>query len=261
VDRDVVASGFSKIADDYIDTTAQAERLVAFARLQPGERVLDAGCGPGAATRPAADSVGSRGRVIGVDLADSMLDIARAAVGDLPNVEIARMDATELDFPDGQFDAVIANSVVQFVPPRAIGEWKRVTRPGGRVVCSPPWGPQVWNDLVTRFVDCVCDPYRSALKARMPRTLDRPPDPSRLVERFEFAGVESDVEAIVQRFISPDDAWTALYTHGARLFLEALPPDALAEMKAAYLAGVATHDGAEVRSQFFYWRFDLAAAD
>jgi SAM-dependent methyltransferase len=107
-----IARGFDDVAADYVDTTPQARRLVDLADLRPGERVLDAGCGPGTVTVLAADRVGPAGRVLGVDLAEAMLVRARAAVAGRDNVEIRAMDVTALDLADGDVDAVVANSVL-----------------------------------------------------------------------------------------------------------------------------------------------------
>ena len=119
---EAIARGFSSIAQCYVDTTPQAQRLLALADVRPGEHVLDAGCGPATVTLLAANMVGAEGRVIGVDLADEMLARAREAVAGRANVEIHRMDVLALDFADAAFDAVVANSVLQFSGARSLTE-------------------------------------------------------------------------------------------------------------------------------------------
>src|SRR5262249_42864728 len=69
---DSAPGAFSGMADSYVDTTPQALRLLSLAALQPGERVLDAGCGPGTVTALAARAVGPAGHVIGIDVAEDM---------------------------------------------------------------------------------------------------------------------------------------------------------------------------------------------
>jgi 2-polyprenyl-3-methyl-5-hydroxy-6-metoxy-1,4-benzoquinol methylase len=56
-----------------------AERMVALARLRPGARVLDVGCGTGSVARRAAPLVGPTGQLVGLDLSPGMLAVARAA--------------------------------------------------------------------------------------------------------------------------------------------------------------------------------------
>jgi O-methyltransferase / aklanonic acid methyltransferase len=251
-----VARGFSAMAADYVDTTPQALRLVALADLRPGERVLDAGCGPGTVTVAAADRVGPEGRVIGVDLAEAMLARARAAVAGRTNVEIRAMDVTALDLPDGSIDAVVANSVLQFSGPASLPEWRRVTRPGGRVACSVPWGPEVWTTLCRRHVQAVAEPERSALRAQLDRAARRP-DPERVRARYGFAAVTTDAETLVARFDSPEAAWASLWSHGARIFLEALPDPARDAFRDEFVAHAAVDGGAELRSEFLYWCFTV----
>jgi SAM-dependent methyltransferase len=249
-----VGRGFSRVSADYVDTTPQARRLLALAEVQPGERVLDVGCGPGTLTVLAADAVGPTGHVVAVDVADEMVVKARAAVRGHPNVDVHVMDATALEFDDDTFDAILANSVIQFSGPRSLAEWARVTVPGGRVACSLPWGPSLWLELCRRYVDQTVETYRSVAVGQMARA-ERRPDADFARERIGFAAVRTDREDIVQRFDDADDAWASLYTHGARLFLDALPDDALAAFRADFVAGVATPDGVELRSEFLYWCF------
>ncbi len=242
------------MADDYGGPAPQAARGVARAGLRPDERALAAGCGPGTATGLAASEVGPGGAVVAVDVAEDMLALARAAVVAHPHVSVLAMDATALAFPAGVFDAVIASSVIQFSGPRSLGEWARVTRRGGRVACSLPWGPEVWTELCRRHVDEVAEPYRSVAQQRMAAAAVRP-DAERVRHRLGLAAVATEVEPIVQRFASPDEAWASLYRHGARLFLEALPAGPLGAFRDEFCARVATSDGAELRSEFLYWCF------
>lgn len=114
-----------------------ADHLLEHADLQPGDRVLDVGCGTGIVARRAAPKVGDDGVVIGVDLNDAMLDVARATSQEgHPAIEWRQGDATELPFDDEAFDVVFCQQVLQFVPdPRAaLREIHRVLAPGGRLV-------------------------------------------------------------------------------------------------------------------------------
>src|SRR5262249_43487843 len=85
--------------------------------LPPGSFVLDVGCGSGASAIPAAISVGPHGRVIGIDLADRLLDIARtkSIAQRLHNVDFRRADMTALSYPDDSFDAVVCVFAIFFV--------------------------------------------------------------------------------------------------------------------------------------------------
>lgn len=121
---------------------AGAARLVELTAPRAGERVLDVGCGTGVVARRAALAVGARGQVVGVDLNEGMLRVAgRAAPAGAP-VSWRQGNATSLPFPDGSFDVVLSQQMLQFVPEpsRAVAEMHRVLTPGGRLaisVCRP----------------------------------------------------------------------------------------------------------------------------
>jgi len=254
---EAMARGFSRIAPDYVDTTPQARRLLALTDLRPDEHVLDVGCGPGTATLLAAEAVGASGHVVGVDVAEEMLSRARAATAGRANVEIHRMDAVALDFADATFDAVVANSVVQFSGPRSLAEWQRVTKPGGRVALSMPWGPEFWYELCRTYVAQTSEPYRSFATRRLATATTRP-DPEAARDRFGFASVNTDVENLVQTFATAEEAWASMHTHGAKLFLDALPQKARHDLRLEFIEHFGRSGPIELRSEMHYWRLGVA---
>ena len=252
---DRYARGFSDMADVYVDITPQARRLLDLVGLVEGETVIDVGCGPGTATLLAAAGVGTEGRVLAIDLAPGMLARARHETRHLEHVQLAAMDARTLAVPGGAADVVIANSVLQFTGPGSLAEWRRVARRA--VACSLPWGPKSWIDLCTRYVDRTSEPYRSTMRQRLVAAAS-PPDATAARDRAGFAGVDVDVMTTVRRYDSPEAAFASEYTHGARVFLEELPPDALAEFRADYLDAVRTADGtAELPFEIHFWSFTI----
>jgi SAM-dependent methyltransferase len=110
--------------------------FIAFTGSEAGESIVDVGCGTGSLTRALADAVQPR-RLVGVDLSDAYLEEARKSIRD-PRVSFEKGDATQLKFPDATFDRAMSMLVLQFVPDtdRAIGEMKRVVRPGGMVAAA-----------------------------------------------------------------------------------------------------------------------------
>ena len=116
------------------DIVSQREDFVRALYPPPGERVLDMGSGPGFVAAAIADAVGSAGVVHGVDISEPLLAVARAHCADRPWVAFHHADATQLPFPDGDFDAVISTQVLEFVSDvdAALAEIYRVTRPTGR---------------------------------------------------------------------------------------------------------------------------------
>jgi SAM-dependent methyltransferase len=123
------------------DTAAESFAGVAnpwkLGRLEPGERVLDLGSGAGTDALIAAQMVGARGRVIGVDMTPEMLATARAAAAEMgaSNVEFVEAEAERLPFSDESFDIVVSNGVVDLIPDKdaVFAELHRVLGPGGRL--------------------------------------------------------------------------------------------------------------------------------
>ncbi|WCB93807.1 tRNA methyltransferase [Baekduia alba] len=102
-----------------------------------GDRVLDLGSGSGMDAFAAATLVGDRGAVDGVDITPEQLAKAERLRGEMP-VRLHRARIEALPFPDGTFDVVISNGVLNLSPDkaRAFAEAARVLRPGGRLALS-----------------------------------------------------------------------------------------------------------------------------
>jgi SAM-dependent methyltransferase len=124
-------------------TTIPAARLVAFAGIRPGDRVLDVACGTGVAAITAR-----RGgaKVTGLDLTPELLERARdnAAVANVPDIQWKEGDAEALPFADGEFDVVISQYGHMFAPRPDVAarEMLRVLKPGGRIAFST-WPPEL----------------------------------------------------------------------------------------------------------------------
>ncbi len=119
-----------------VATRGLAEYVIALARIEPGARVVDVGCGYGATARLLAREHGAR--VTGLTLSAAQAAHAEA-VGDRPgDPEILVRDWRENGLPDGGADAVIAIECISHMPdkPLVFDELARVVRPGGRVVLT-----------------------------------------------------------------------------------------------------------------------------
>ena len=158
------AALFDALADSYDQTGIDffqpvAARLVELVEPRAGERMLDVGCGRGAATIPLARAVGAAGEVVAVDVSPGMVAGARAEVEalGLANVSVAVGDATALEVGDG-YDAVVSSLVLFFLPapPAALADWVSRARPAGGRVGISTFGPL---DDTTRALDALFDPW------------------------------------------------------------------------------------------------------
>ncbi len=113
------------------------EMMLDLADLRTGNRVLDVAAGTGDQTLLAARRVGPNGYVLAIDISTNMLNTATDAVrrAGLTNVETRIMDAENLDLDADSFDSVICRLGLHTFPnpPKAMGEMRRVVKPGGKV--------------------------------------------------------------------------------------------------------------------------------
>lgn len=130
-----VYSVLARVYDGFFDWALGPGRRHAVSQLpvSPGDRILEIGVGTGLSLPLYPETC----HVTGIDITDAMLDRARQRIDRLErkNVQLRRMDARELEFEDGAFDAVVAPYVVSVVPDPAkvMAEAARVCRPGGIV--------------------------------------------------------------------------------------------------------------------------------
>jgi SAM-dependent methyltransferase len=180
---------------DQVATLPEVRRWQATAiellALQPGMRVLDAGCGLGAAAREVARHVRPGGSVMAVDVSEQMIDSARSRDDGTTGVEYELADVTALPYATGSFDRSRCERVLQHLPDpdAAIGELARVTVPGG-LVCVLDGD---WRSLaVDTGDDAVADQVLTYLCATSPQ----PAIGRSLRRRFVTAGLV-DVEVRV----------------------------------------------------------------
>jgi SAM-dependent methyltransferase len=161
--------------------------LVDLADPRPGERWLEAACGPGVVARALAPRAGS---VHGVDLTPAMVELARREAAGLENATFSVGDATALPDPDGAYDGAIARFTLHHVPvpARLVEELARVVRPGGAVV------------LADHLLDE--DPEAAAWSAEIERLRDPSHWASLPLERLRALGADAGLE-LEREEISP----------------------------------------------------------
>jgi SAM-dependent methyltransferase len=123
------------LENPYFEAVAGAQTLLDRAGVRPGMSVLDAGCGPGRVTLPAATRVGPSGRVVALDIQERMLHRLgdRVRGKGLTNVELVHAGLGDGKLPADEFDVVLLVTVLGEVPEKlaALREIHRSLRPGG----------------------------------------------------------------------------------------------------------------------------------
>lgn len=106
--------------------------------LQPGEQVLECGCGPGGLWQYNRERIPAGCQVTLTDLSAGMVAEAAATLAPMPHFRLETANIEQLPFADASFDLVVANHMLYHVPhlARALAEVKRVLRPQGRLVCA-----------------------------------------------------------------------------------------------------------------------------
>jgi ubiquinone/menaquinone biosynthesis C-methylase UbiE len=220
------------------------EKLTEHAGLAPGMRVLDVACGRGAVLFPVAHVVGETGSVVGIDLSEGMVQSTSADIAwrGTRNATVQVMDAEQLTFPAASFDALTcAFSIFFMSESAALGEFRRVLRPGGRLAMSTwerdghsPREADRWawhDDLLRRYLPSGPDAPVSHSSAPMPTQ-------QQLVDMIASSGFEDIVvhrETQTFTYASPEEWWRVRWSIVFRGALEALPPEILAEMEAEAL--------------------------
>jgi arsenite methyltransferase len=150
---------------------------IALASLKEGQIILDLGSGAGFDCFLAANRVGDKGRVIGVDMTPEMVEKARenARKGNYANVEFRLGEIENLPVADSSVDVVISNCVINLSPEkrRVFAETFRVLKPGGRLMISDivllKELPDFVKNSIEAYIGCVSgamlkDEYMGALK-------------------------------------------------------------------------------------------------
>jgi O-methyltransferase / aklanonic acid methyltransferase len=217
--------------------TPMGRRLVERAGPGPGQRVLDIGCGRGAALFPAAERVGPDGHVLGIDIAPEMIEEARrdAERQEVGNVELRVMDGENPELPPHSFDLVMGSYSLIFLPdaPAALARYTELLADnGGIAFTSPlfsedtfPFLPPVFNDLIPRSLLKNLPPawQPEQLKRRFNSWLERTADLNRTMERAGFTEVQV-VDEPIPLVARSGEAWVDWsHTQGMRLLWQHLP--------------------------------------
>lgn len=243
-----VAAAYGRVGPDPFAYAGRG--LVERIGINEGARVLDVGVGRGANLFPAAEKVGPRGHVIGIDLAEQMLQETRAEIErrGLSNASVVQMDAEHLAFETASFDYVLCGFAIFLFPhfEQALAEFLRVLHPGGTagvtVRTAGKLGITVARDGMlsqwySKRISEYHEQYHFPLNAGGAR-LDLAEMPTYLA-RAGFVDVQVLQEQTEFIYVDAQQWWDAKWTHGTRYSLEHMTPEVLAQFKAEVFARLA----------------------
>ena len=219
---DVAAEAYDRFMGRY--SALLSRQMADLASVTHGQRALDVGCGPGALTTELVGRVGAT-HVAAVDPSDPFVEAAQARH---PGVDVRKASAESLPFPDGAFDAALAQLVVHFMsdPVAGLSEMARVTRSGG-VIAACVWDHGGAQGPLSLFW--------SAAREMDPTVVDeselagaREGHLGSLLEAANLGGIDSTV-LVADLEMPTFDAWWEPFMHGvgpAGSYVGHLEPDA-----------------------------------
>ena len=143
-----------------------SETLFRAADIEPGEAVLDVGCGGGATTAQIAMDIGSTGRVVGLDVSTTLIALAEKRLDGTSQAEFLHADASTIAFPKPMFDLLFSRFGVMFFgdPVAAFTNLHRAMKPEGRLAfaCWRSAQDNVWVSLPLRAAIPILNPFRRA---------------------------------------------------------------------------------------------------
>jgi len=239
------ATTYNAAADRYDDPAnlfwerfgrATVERL----HLAPGARVLDVCCGSGASALAAAEAVGPAGSVMGIDLAENLLELARAKAArqGLSNVAFREGDMLDLRLPATHFDAVICVFGIFFVPDMAaaVRSLWHVLRSGGTLAVTT-WGLRFFEPATDAFWNAVRDVRPDLYRGFNP--WDRIGEATAL-EAVLIEGGAKNIKVVAEAGMhpipSPEAWWSAVLGSGYRGTLEQMDDAARKRVREANLS-------------------------
>lgn len=243
--REETASLFSRAAPTYNAAgprhfTYFARRLVEFAGVQPGHRLLDVATGTGEVLLASARGIGETGQIVGIDLSEAMLRHAAAMVKSqhIGNATLRVMDAEHLDFAAESFDVVLCSFGLSSFPnrDRALTGFQRVLRAGGRLGLLDTFGWYFQHDARWRWQQDVLRSFGVMLGETL--TVDDTEELTTAVARAGFADIEPSQASCDLIFHDEEEWWWWAWCHGTRSLFEAVPLARLDELKRQLLIGL-----------------------
>lgn len=215
-----------------------ANRLVELAKLESGQRILDVATGTGIVAIAAAKIVGSKGKVIGVDISTGMLSQARTKIEleRLENIEFQEVDADYLSFGDRSFNAILCSSAIVYLTdiPAALHKWHRFLKPGGIVAFSclaetSPITSVLFRAKLQTYGILIPNPNE---------ILGTPEKCYKILQEAGFKDIEIQTEQLGFYLTEAESLWNGNLNSALSFEAFQLPPEKLDQCKTEYIAEV-----------------------
>lgn len=253
---------YNTAAVDYDQTSADfwryaAEETVRRLGLSSGASVLDVACGPGPAALAAGRAVGESGSVLGVDIAEQMIELARTHADEqgVRNVRFELGDLDALTVQPQSFDAATCVFGMFFATriPSSVRAMAEAVRPGGQVAVTT-LGPKFFSPMYEVFLDAATA-ENPAIDTDVPWR--RTEDAEAMIDYLHGAGlvdVTASHEVSTLTLREPEDWWRIVTGTGIRRLAMDLDPDAYDRVRAHNLDWIRKHDIDSVEFGVIYAR-------
>lgn len=160
-EKKVITSVFNLVSKLYDNPSLRffpscADKMVGYANIKRGQKVLDVATGTGMVAIAAAQAIGNEDRIQAIDLSEGMIDQAQENMNraGLSNVDFHVMDGENLEFKNDYFDVITCSYGLFFMPdmPAALKSWLRVLKPGGKIIFSS-FAPSAFTPLSDVFLN------------------------------------------------------------------------------------------------------------
>ncbi len=222
------------------------EKLVEYAKVNEGATLLDVAFGKGASLFPATQSVGEKGKVIGIDFSEEMVKETQSLVSlkDLSNVKVIQMDAEKLEFEDNRFDNVLCGLSTSFFSDSlgAVDEMYRVLRDGGRIGLST-WKKREKKGILDKVYTELFPQNKNCNLNNIPSRPDfgSVDGVEKILKNAGFKNIEIFVEEKTFYYKDEEEWWQEQWTNASRGIFERIErngPDALIKFKDAAFTAI-----------------------
>ena len=219
-----------------------ADKMVDYAKIKRGQKVLDVATGTGMVAIVAAQEIGNEGRIQAIDLSENMIDQAKENMNraGISNVDFHVMDGEQLEFENDYFDVITCSYGLFFMPDMsaALKSWLRVLKPGGKIIFSS-FAPSAFTPQSDIFMKNLAE-YN--IVPPTPRWLQLAEEAScqNILEENGFVEAQVTQAQLGYHLKETKDWWQAIQSAGYRGLYEQLPQEHRADFQKKHLTEIET---------------------